>query len=482
MTFPESSKKIPLSRFAAVWLAESVGLLEQESGLTSPRPADLPPLSAQADEAHKQIWLLRRAYGLGLHNGLLGALEIWYSRARVAFLLLAVLAILSGVTATLSVFAGPERQLNVFWALIGLIGVHFVSLLAWCVAALLGSNANAGFFGRVWYLLAQYLSRFHDGLDKTNHTILQRGLTQALGDSQFAKWRIRVTSHSLWLIVLSSSVIALLLVLSLQSYGFVLETTILPPQAFVSAVHFLGAVPSLLGFIVPDETMIAAAINSEGISQDSASRRAWASLLCGMLMVYAVLPRLGFYVYARLRLVQESAKLQLDLTKQYYGELLCAELAQRTGIVKDPAPVLRAPPQVQKQFKVKGAGIRLIAFELAAPVQWPGQQWSQLLAATDIVDTGQQRQQVLDSLSTQAVAKLLIACDVSLSPDRGSLRWIADVSHHAEQLRIVLLSAASSESRNRSDIWKESLLSIGLEQTQVMTDELIALQWVSAND
>ncbi|MGG6496815.1 UNVERIFIED_CONTAM: DUF2868 domain-containing protein, partial [Bacteroidetes bacterium 56_B9] len=68
------------------------------------------------------------------------------------------------------------------------------------------------------------------------------------------------------------------------------ETTLLAADPFIHLTQALGALPSLLGFAVPDEAMIRA--SGDTLPALEQARQAWASWLLGVVLVYGLLPRL----------------------------------------------------------------------------------------------------------------------------------------------------------------------------------------------
>lgn len=483
MISKNSSTQLPLSKFNALWLAESVRLLEQDSPSNLPRPDGLPQLGTSPTKQEKQHWLLLRAYSRGSQNGLLEVMQSWATHARLAFGVLALVALISGISATLGIFGADERHVNVLWTLIGLIGVHFIALLVWCLSALISSPLSSGVLGKIWFSLSQYWGRASESGDKQMQSALRRALTHLLSASGVGLWRLRVASHSLWLIVLMSSLVTLLLVLSIRNYAFVLETTIVAPQTFVSLVQYLSVLPAQFGFVVPDERMIAAALNGVEQVQDEASRRAWASFLCGMLLVYAILPRFLFWLYARLRLAQIGSRLELNLNARGYRDLILTELGQSRTSITDSAPALRGPAQVASQFSVSGTGAVVFGIELGNSAAWPLQGLASESVRTALeIETGRQRVDAINMLKGTPAQRVLIACNASLSPDRGTLRWIAELSHFSEQLRVLLLAEVENNSRGRTAVWCESLHAIGVDSDRVFADEAAALLWVTDHE
>ncbi|OGT74188.1 MAG: hypothetical protein A3H44_13765 [Gammaproteobacteria bacterium RIFCSPLOWO2_02_FULL_57_10] len=75
-----------------------------------------------------------------------------------------------------------------------------------------------------------------------------------------------------------------------------------------------------------------------------------------------------------------------------------------------------------------------------------------------------------------------MACDAGLSPDRGTLEWLVDVSHHAGELRVWLVDAQLQTGQERLQTWRDSLAAIGLTGARVMSGETAAFDWLSHHD
>lgn len=477
-----TSTRSPLSRFNSIWLTESLRLEQQDAQVCLDRPESLEKLESASTATEKERWLFRRAYLCAQQSGELEAMHNWLAHVKLTFFVLAIVALISGASATFGLFGAQEHHVNVLWMLIGLIGIHFVSLVVWTMSVLVKSPLSSGLFGRFWYWLAQRWQGSVGRDDLASRNALRRALTPLLTLTGMGLWRLRAASHSLWLIALTASLFTLLLVFSIRNYSFVLETTIVAPDVFVSLIQHLAAVPAALGFIVPDESMISAALNGGELVQEEDSRRAWASFLCSMLLVYAVIPRFCFWFYARLRLAQIGSQMTLDLTEKIYSDLILAELGRDTSVIRDAAPTLRATPQVAKQFSVKGKGLAVFTFELHSDIACLlDESLRREGICVTSVETGQEKANALQSLSQQPASQVLVVCDGRLSPDRGTLRWMVALSSHAEQLRVLILGADEVGSRDRRDIWNESLLAIGLEAERVFTDEAKAVAWMNDN-
>jgi hypothetical protein len=256
--------------------------------------------------------------------------------------------------------------------------------------------------------------------------------------------------------------VILLLLMATRRYGFVWETTILRSDTFVSVTQFLGAIPALLGFNVPNETMIRAS-GDNALSIDSA-RQAWAGWLVGVLLVFGILPRLllaltCLWQWHRGRASLLGLGLDLKLYSQLRERLMPS--SERLG-VSDAAPDhLHSVPSASAALDTEGA--LLVAIELDDDRPWPPS-LPEAVADAGILDSRESRQKLLDQLTRFPPARLAIACDPRRSPDRGSLALIAELARCAGETRIWLLPAPPGQALDpeRVDDWQSALQDLKL--------------------
>jgi hypothetical protein len=99
------------------------------------------------------------------------------------------------------------------------------------------------------------------------------------------------------------------------------------------------------------------------------------------------------------------------------------------------------------------------------------------------LDTREQRNQLLDALAASPAPRLLIACDMRQTPDRGTLALIADLAAKAAQTRVWLTSspnagAALPASPDRFDNWRARLQAAGMPAAAIMRDADKPLRWL----
>src|SRR5690606_9893459 len=185
---------------------------------------------------------------------------------------------------------------------------------------------------------------------------------------RLGRWLLGLGVHGLWLLAMASALLTLLALLATRRYGFVWETTILGESAFVGLTQGLGALPSLLGFSLPDVDQIRAS----GTMQNDfeSARQSWAGWLVGVVLVYGVLPRLLLALFCLWRWRRGRASLQLDLQLPAY-RLLRERLqppSERLGI-SDTAPQQLYAPRAGAQLN-GNEGAVLVAIELDQNRDW----------------------------------------------------------------------------------------------------------------
>lgn len=457
------------SRFAALWLAETIRLQELESRV------DHQVTSATSQDEDLEQWLLRRAQHHAHAQGLRERMQAWTHSARLLLLIILFFAVLSGIGAAFGFFGSEVRSVNVLWTLIGLIGVHFLALLLW----LFGGRLSGGLLGRLWFWGIAHWPRGGQQRDFGVEGKLAKALARLMQRNGLGQWTLSSITHSAWLLALLASFATMLLALSLRSYSFVLETTILSESVFKQFVEGFGFLPSLLGFAIPDSTMIASALSGDAVGQSEMARRAWASWLSGGLIVYAILPRSIVWAFSLLRFFVLRRRLHLDLSEPGFAEYASSQLSR--GVV-DAASTPPQALQIAKPHQLQGQGSALLALELGAPLMWPPQALDVSSVGhlfAEVIESREQRHAALQLLSARPPQALLVACDARLSPDRGSLNYIVELSNCAGELRIWLPLTDTQSVPARLALWQQSLASIGLVPSAIMTEDAAALAWVT---
>lgn len=468
-TVSSSVPESPPVGFGARWLAEAVRL--RRDAVAEPAAEDH-ARSIKGDVEHR---LLAWASFIARRDGLDGAVGSWRRQASASLLVLVLVALLGGITSALAVLGDGSRPVNVIWALGSLLGVNLLLLLFWLAGFL--ARAPAPSLGRLWFWLNQ---RFQNQ-DAINMT---RAFISLSNQAGLTRWWLGLVSHAVWLAALLGITLGLLLALSLRSYAFSWETTILPASVFVSTVEGLGWLPGWLGFQTPDVEGIRQAGQIPGSTrtflQADPQRRAWASWLLGCLIVYGVLPRLLLVIISAGRLVSGSRRLRLDINAPGWLPLRYRLMpASEAGGVLDPAPHRSASSRIQRRPLAPGGEYTVVAFELggdSALHQLPS-------AARELswhhcynVDSREERQAVLASLQHTPAGALLIICDAALSPDRGTWHWLATAMGFAAR-SAVWLQNAESAAPERLEAWQQGLQDMGLAPEDILVTPQATVAW-----
>ena len=417
-----------LTPMDSLWLTEAVRLREEHAGPLEDLEANR---RARATAGDLPTRIQNRALWLAERDGLLNALHHWKQGARLALIVLAMMVVITGAGLAFAALGNGQAPVNVFWALGSLLGLNLILLLSWALSMLFAGESTAS-LGRLWLWLSEKLARDAQAAQ------LAPALVLLLQRQRLNRWALGMVVNGAWLLALLSALVILLMLMATRRYGFVWETTILRGDTFVTVTQALGALPALLGFSVPTETMIRASGDS-ALSIESA-RQAWAGWLVGVLLAYGIVPRLLLALVCLWHWRRGRAALSLDLNMPGYSQLRerLMPSSERLGI-SDAAPEQLHSTQ-SGTVALDSDGALLVAIELDDQRPWPPNLPKSVIDA-GILDSRESRQKLLDQLTRFPPARLTIACDPRRSPDRGSLALIAELARCAGATRIWLLQA-----------------------------------------
>lgn len=449
-----------LTPLDTLWLTETVRLREEQAGALEDQEANR---RARTEGGDLPTRITRRALWLAERDGLTDALRHWKQGARLALLALLVVALFSGAGLALAAMGDGQHPINVFWALGSLLGLNLILLVSWLTGLLLAGEHSAS-LGRLWLWLSDKLAR------DAKAAQLAPALLVLLQRQRLNRWALGLLVNSLWAVALLCAFALLLLLMATRRYGFVWETTILGSDTFVHLTQALGALPAILGFSVPDESLIRAS----GDGSIESARQVWAGWLVGVLLVYGIVPRLLLALLCLWRWRRGRSQLALDLNLPGYGVLRerLMPSSERLGI-NDPAPA--ALHQVQNSITDQDSnGAVVVAIELDDQRTWPPA-LPKTVADAGVLDSRESRKKLLDQLTRFPPARLAIACDPRRSPDRGSLALIAELARCAAATRIWLLPAPEDQALDSARLgdWHEAL-----QQLQLPWADSMPLSWL----
>ncbi|MFT4192272.1 MAG: DUF2868 domain-containing protein [Comamonas sp.] len=470
-----AAPRLPQSLLRRLWLAEAVRQTEERTGWLDDEQANRQARAQASSFAERLLW---RAGLLAWRDGLAEAQSAWLGAAVLAALAVMALAVASGLglawTALdgMNAAAGAEGlTINVYRALLALLGLHALTLLLWLAGmALGGRRAGAedgarlsGLPGRVFLWLGERLSR------DARRAHVGAALASVLRRAGLLRWLLGIFSHGFWLLALGTALLALLLMMSTRRYGFVWESTLLDGATLGVLTQAIGHLPGLLGFPVPAAADVAASgLGAAGgqVNPVNTVNQQWALWLVGVVLVYGLLPRLLLLAWCLARWRWGLRRLRLDEDLPGY-RLLRARLmpAGEAVGVSDAAPPTLDAAQVASAAP-GGQGRVLYAVELGADHEWPPAVPDGLTGDVHDggrLDSGGQRQRALDQLARAPAERLLVACDPRRSPDRGTLRLLVALAQQTGQARVWLLAPPDGPADvDRLSDWHDALAAAGL--------------------
>lgn len=450
-----------LSSLQTLWLCETVRLREEQSGLLEDSEACRTARRNQGSLAQR---LQVRGLFLAQRDGLVSAMLHWLQGAKLALWLVILSAIISGVILAKTALSGTPQTINIFWALAGLIGLNLLSLLLWCFSMVFSHQTNSP-LSQVWLWLSNKLARDAKAVQ------LAPALLVLLQRHHLLRWGLGRLLHGWWLLTLTTALLSLIALLATRRYGFVWESTIVASDSFVLLVNSLGSPGAWLGFAVPDSELI----RSSGLQalENEQARHIWASWLLGMLLIYGIVPRLICSLLCEWRWRRGVKRLQLnadDPIWQIYQQRVQPS-SERLGIV-DAAP--SHLPSSSVGATLQGQDAVLVAIELDDSISWPPDLPLKVLDA-GIIDSREQRRQILEQLAAHPPARLLIACNPQRSADRGTLHLMAELSRTATHTRVWLLQTDTIAERLSN--WQEQL-----DKLQLPHSRLAPWAWLEHGD
>ena len=440
-----------LSPLQRLWLTETVRLREEHAGPLEDMEANRRARTTGGDLSTR---LQNRALWLAERDGLLAAMQHWLQGARLALLVLAIVAVVSGSGLAFAALGDGQTPVNVFWALGSLLGLNLILLLSWGLGLLFAGEHGAS-LGRLWLWLSEKFAR------DAKAAQLAPALLLLLQRHRLNRWALGSLVNGLWLLAMLSALLMMLLLMATRRYGFIWETTILSPDVFVAVTRSLGALPGWLGFGVPTDEMIRVSTDTRYNSE--LLRQAWAVWLVGIVLFYGVIPRLLLATFCLWRWNHGRNALQLDLNLPGYNQLRerLMPSSERLG-VNDLAPEQLHNVQAG-HTDLQTDGALIVAIELDDQHPWPPKLPATVKDA-GILDSRESRQRLLEQMTRFPPARLAIACDPRRSPDRGSLALIGELARSAAQTRIWLLQAPSGQAldADRLSDWHNALQQLEL--------------------
>lgn len=453
------------------WLCEALRLKETQWGQLDDRAARL--RAAREPTAARQIAV--RANLLGETNGVSLALGRVQSGLWIALVSLLVIAALVGGSAALAALGAGLQPVNVVSALVVLLGVNLFSLVVWLVTLIVGIGSG-GWLAQSWQWLVRKLST---GPEVGLAGQAWWSLWQQAGG---LRWVLSGVTHASWLAASLAMLAVLYFTLSMRHFSFAWETTLLSADSFVAFTQFVGAVPQWFGFAIPDSETVRA---SGHLSRNSEQAQAlWASWLTGALVCYGVMPRALLLLVSLALVARAWPRTQPQLHSPYYQALA----AKMWPAALPPEGLV--PPQKTPRYPPPDKGANSATYAVITGIElegeWPPLELGSAIVHTVMIDSRDTRNMALGQVAQLNPRRLVIACDARHTPDRGTLRLIAELASYASKTLVWLQPADGADGPDGADgripVWKNQLHA-ALEVEVLVTPLLAPVSaWLGRSD
>ncbi|AHG62474.1 DUF2868 domain-containing protein [Advenella mimigardefordensis] len=454
--------------FKDFWLTEAVRLREDHWG-----PLDDAALIRQLrsgnDSPEQKI--VRRARLLADRENTTQLVEQWTQGAKLALLILAVLAIMAGAGAAAGVLGSASRHINVTLAIVTLLGLHSLTFLFWILSLFLSSRAFS-WLGQFWLWLSRKIARGPEA------ALAPQSFVSLLTQNSALKWALSCISHGFWVLFFLAALLTMLGLLAAQRYTFGWETTILSPEVFVSLTRTLGALPALLGFPIPDAEWVRQ--STDGATLSESTYAIWSAWLLGVVLCYGLLLRAISLALCLWQLRGALQALRLDIDLPSYSPLVArlTPTSENLGIDGPAGDDLLSQPQDNATRPYSSDPV-YVGIELPPDTSWPV--FPVIAGAQDggVLESREQRHALLDQLHAQPVKGLLVVVDAAQTPDRGTLRLIAELAGLARATHILLWQRPDQASRQQS--WQKQLSDAGFLPDTLHLDAASLPDWIAAS-
>ncbi|MCC5879486.1 MAG: DUF2868 domain-containing protein [Idiomarina sp.] len=427
-------------RFTHFWAAETIRQQEVDAG---PLADDAANRRAQT-AADAEAFVLQRAHHLAEAQQLIPLLHSYQQRISAGLWLVFMLACLSGAGLALNLAPQSARQISLIEAVSVVILANLLFILLW-LFTMVRRQAPGG----LGYWLQHYL---HKLTRNQQRLAVAQSYTQLCAQQGLLKPALSSISHAIWATILGVAVLVLTLRFIAYDYQFVWQTTLLSAQQISSLIDALHLLPGILGIEPP---------LVDSATQISTNPRATAIWLLTVIVLYAWLPRIILLIACEWLRRRRLRQLRLDWTKPGYAELRAA-FASGAAREIDPAPAdievisKRSAPAPA----TKASACMLMTLELPDALV---ERLANLLREhhnltwSANINSASDRRQWLNHLANfqshnQSAPQLLLVINPLLSPDRGSLRFLEALTHHAH-LHIIL----SLQDSVRGKLWSDAL-------------------------
>ncbi|WP_417689099.1 DUF2868 domain-containing protein [Pseudidiomarina sp.] len=402
-----------LTRFEQFWLAEHQRLRDATDPKLQQQQFKFSEVTANTTQAQ----ILQRAARLSERQGVLTQLHHWQQLRRLLTLVFAALAVLAGIGSSQAILSQPQ-PISLLFALSLLLLPNLLLFVFWLVFALRRPRPS-GVTG-VAYALLTLLQR------KRGEGALEHSWLNHVQQQRLLQPLMALTTHGFWLLLSSAAWLTLLIYLSFNDYSFQWATTILASHQVQSIAQAINSLPHVLfAAELPLVTNSAAALT------DANAAGRWLTLC---LMTYGILPRALAALGALLLFFWRSQHMRLELQAEGYAAVVqgIARVQQRATTVD--ADNGDASEQLRFQYASHGSGHYTVSIDYEAAADFT--------ASDDylgVVATYADKQALVARFKDTPSAQLQVRVATRLTPDRSSLRYLAELAATTQQLTVILV-------------------------------------------
>lgn len=423
-----------ISRFEQFWLAEHQRLRDVDDPDLQQAQYKFNEISA----LQPQEQLLQRAIRLSERQGLLSQLQHWQHLRRLITFIFAAVAVLIGVGVSQTLLSQPQ-PISLLFAVNVLLLPNLLMLMFWLLFTLRRQRPS-GISGLAYALLS-LLQR------KRGEHALEQSWLRHVRQQRVMQPLMALATHGFWFLLSLSAWLTLLLYLSFNVYSFQWATTILADHQVQGIAQAINTLPALI-FNAQLPTLVESSLHTTIANE--AGR--WLTLC---LLTYGVLPRALAALIAAGLFFWRTRAMRLDLQANgNHGVIRAVQSAQQSVNTVD-ADASNEAEGITFVYASEGSGYVSLTLDYEAAPQ--AQQNDNYLG---VVATHAEKQQLLQRLRQSPSAHLQVCVAAQLTPDRSSLRYLAELARTTKHLSVILIGGAQATYVKQ---WQQQLDNYGVD-------------------
>lgn len=397
---------------------------------------------------------------------------------------------LGGVSSWGLLTQNAQGHVNIFWWLLVFLGWPLLLLAMWIILFSFPINASAPVASVLEHIMRSAYRRIQHW---TTVTPVQEQVTSSayafFQQPHVGRWFSAALLHAAWLLYLCGGTLVLIIKLSIEHYVFVWQTSFIPIETFVSIIQNIGFLPNLMGFSVPNASLIADS-QWTGSGGSELATRSWASFMIGCAITYGIIPRLFFWFLSYLTLRYRLKTARLSPNNPYYGNylrLLVPNIESSVGGMvitnEHTAGIVIRQPLGNKRAK-----IHWLRYESMINLPFSLRQAyenSILLIDVDDLDSHDKAVREVSQLDREEAFAICIGVNIFQVPDEGFKQFIQRLLGVA-QVRVILLltgeeimarQGESNDIEPRIQSWRQTSAA-----AQLHGDDCILMKGISPDE